>query len=205
MGGGSLSTIMPRYLGREPTDPLNGPAYERAVENITTMRPSIILAHLRKASCGFNSVENTQPFEHSQWSFAHNGTIYSPGLTRIGTENDSQAYFRTLRDGLPSSNIEDALAAGVKKLHGDITRQCDNSGQTYSSLTCLLSDGNSIYAVRDFSDESHSDYYTTYYSLLQNGIVFCQEKIIDTTWEAIPNKTLIALNPVEGLRIVPCD
>jgi len=196
---------MPRYVDREPTDPLNGPSYERTVENIARTRPRIILAHLRKASCGAKSVENTQPFEHSQWSFAHNGTIYSHGLSRIGTENDSQAYFRTLLDGLASSNIEDAVAGRVKELREDIMHQSDNSGRTYSSLTCLLSDGNSIYAVRDFSEELEREYYTMYYALSQNGIVFCQEKIADGTWEAIPNKTLVAFHPGEDPKIIPCN
>ena len=128
---------LPRYLGRTPSDPLNGSDYERAVENIARMRPQIILGHLRKASCGPNLIEYTQPFVSSQWSFAHNGTIWSPGLNRIGDENDSAAYFRTLLDGLPSSNIEGALAAKVKKVRSDITRYSDNSRRAYSSLTCF--------------------------------------------------------------------
>jgi predicted glutamine amidotransferase len=195
----------PSYLGRIPTDPQNGSDYERAVESIARMRPQIILGHLRKASCGPNLIEYTQPFVRSQWSFAHNGTIRSPGLNRIEDENDSAAYFRTLLEELPSSNIEDALAAKVRKVRNNIVRLSDKHGQTYSSLTCLLSDGTSIYAVRDFRDDSTRNYYTMYYSVLDDGIVFCQEKIIDTTWEEIPNKTLVAFHPGENIRVVPCD
>jgi hypothetical protein len=44
-----------------------------------------------------------------------------------------------------------------------------------------------------------------YYSAIQNGIIFCQEKIIDATWEEVPNKTLAAFHPGEDLRMVPCD
>jgi predicted glutamine amidotransferase len=194
----------PRYLGREPTDPLKGSGYDRAVEDIGTVRPQIILGHLRKASFGGNTIENTQPFLDSEWGFAHNGTIYSPGLKRVGTENDSRAYFRTLLDGLPSSNVESALAATVKKLRRGITVHRDKSGRTYSSLTCLLSDGKSIYALRDFSDELDRNYYTMYYSLFQEGIVFCQEKIIDAKWEEIPNKTLVAFHPGQDVGTVPC-
>ena len=196
---------MPRYLGRKPTDPLNGLDYERAVEDVTRMRPQIIVGHLRKASCGCNSIENTQPFANSQWTFAHNGTIWSPALSQIGNENDSAAYFRTLLAELPSSNIEQALAAAVKKIRGHIASRSDNSGRTYSSLTFLLSDGKSIYAVRDFADDSTGKYYTMYYSVLQDGIVFCQEKIIDSRWELIPNKTLVAFHPGENVRMVPCN
>ena len=195
----------PRYLGRKPTDPLNDPDYEHAVESVTRMRPQLILGHLRKASCGSNSIENTQPFVHSQWSFAHNGTIWSPGLRQVGSENDSAAYFRTMLDGLPTANAELALAATVKRLRSQITSHPDNSRQSYSSLTCLLSDGKLVYALRDFADDSMSDYYTMYYSTMHDGIVFCQEKIIDTAWKEIPNKTLVAYHPGEDVRIVSCN
>ena len=194
---------MPRYLGRMPTDPLNGSDYDRAVEGMARMRPQIVVGHLRKASCGPNLIEYTQPFVRSQWSFAHNGTIWSPGLDRVGTENDSAAYFRTLLDGLPSSNVEGALAAKVKKVRSDVALH--RSGRTYSSLTCLLSDGKSIYAVRDFAEDSTCNYYTLYYSVLQEGIVFCQEKLIESPWVEIPNKTLVAFHPGEKIRMVPCN
>jgi predicted glutamine amidotransferase len=195
---------MPHYLGRKPSDPMNSSDYERAVEVISKTRPQIILGHLRKASCGSNSIENTQPFIRSQWSFAHNGTVWSPAMKRLGTENDSAAYFRILLDGLPTLNIESALAERVKKLRSDVSSQKDDSGQTYSSLTCLLSDGRSIYAARDFANDSDRNYYTLYYSLLREGIVFCQEKIINSSWEEIPNRTLVAFNPGERVKIVPC-
>jgi hypothetical protein len=44
-----------------------------------------------------------------------------------------------------------------------------------------------------------------YYRPSQDGIVFCQEKIIDGTWEEIPNKTLAAFHPGENVRIVNCN
>src|ERR1700704_1190016 len=36
---------------------------------------STIVAHIRKASVGAVSLENTHPFEWGPWLFAHNGTI----------------------------------------------------------------------------------------------------------------------------------
>jgi len=194
----------PRYLGRRPTSPLDGPEYDATIEAVSNMRPQILLGHLRKASCGENSIENTQPFLRSQWSFAHNGTIWSPGLIRLGAENDSAAYFRTLLDGVPSSNIEGHLASTLKKIRGDIVSCTDTPGRNYSSLTCLLSDGSSVYAVRDFSKESDSDYYTMYYGVLQTGVVFCQEKIIDISWQELPNKTLATFHPRENVKIISC-
>jgi len=195
----------PRYLGREPSDPFNGSGYDHAIGEIGEIQPQIILGHLRKASCGEHSIENTQPFLNSKWSFAHNGTIYSPGLKRIADENDSRAYFRTLLDTVRNPNIESALVTTMKKIRHGISLNSDATGQTYSSLTFLLTDGIAIYALRDFSDETERDYYTMYYRLFQNGIVFCQQKIIDGEWEEIPNKTLAAYHPDEGVKTIPCD
>ena len=59
--------------------------------------------------------------------------------------------------------------------------------------------------MRDFADNSSCNYYTMYYSVLQGGIVFCQEKVIDSTWEQVPNKTLVAFHPGENVRVVPCN
>jgi len=46
----------PLYLNRTPNDPMNGSSYDLAVEEIRRVRPQIILGHLRKASCGRNSI-----------------------------------------------------------------------------------------------------------------------------------------------------
>ena len=34
-----------------------------------------VIAHVRRASCGPVSLENTHPFHHDRWMFAHNGTV----------------------------------------------------------------------------------------------------------------------------------
>lgn len=198
---------IPQYLGRVPTDPYVGLEYDRMLESVRSIHARIILGHLRKASSGSRSVENTQPFTNSQWSFAHNGTIWSPGLNWTGSEIDSKAYFSRLLQSLVSSdsNAEDVLASTVREIRNDVTRLCDSKGKTYSSLTCILSDGKSIYAVRDFADRKNEDYYTMYYSALEDGIVFCQEKIIESNWVSIPNRTLAAFHGDGEIRKVSCE
>ena len=34
-----------------------------------------VVAHVRRATVGGTSIENTHPFQHGQWIFAHNGTV----------------------------------------------------------------------------------------------------------------------------------
>ena len=194
----------PRVLVRKPTDASTDPDYQLVIDKIQTSRPKIVLGHLRKKSCGPTSIENTQPFTDGSWSFAHNGTVWSPGLSRFGNENDSRAYFRTLLHDLSISNSGDSLCAAIVKLREKIVHDNEGSERPYSSLTCLLSDGTSMYVVRDYADESETNYYTMYYCSFQNGIVFCQEKIIDLPWKELPNKTTAAFQPDGRLRVLPC-
>jgi predicted glutamine amidotransferase len=192
--------------GRFPTNAGNDPNYERALEKVTRIRPRIIFAHFRKATIGGKSIANTQPLVNSHWSFGHNGTIWSPAINRIENETDSGAYFRRLLDDLPprSSRVEDTLSDTLKELRHDISLHPDDKRRTYSSLTCILSDGKSIYVVRDIANENDEDYHTMYYSVLDNGVVICQEKIIESNWNSIPNRTLVAFHGGE-IKTLSCQ
>ena len=69
-----------------------------------------VVAHVRRATVGTTSLDNTHPFHHGRWIFAHNGTL--PNFekvrfkmldaiddlhrTEIGGETDSEHIFRYL-------------------------------------------------------------------------------------------------------------
>src|SRR3990172_8497613 len=50
-------------------------ADEAFVEAAREARSEIVLAHVRDASVGCVAEENTHPFVHGAWLFAHNGTV----------------------------------------------------------------------------------------------------------------------------------
>jgi predicted glutamine amidotransferase len=76
-------------------------------DHVKALTASLVLAHIRKASVGGHVLENTHPFTHDGWVFAHNGTIrkfetrrgdfeqrIDPGLrTHLSGETDSERCF----------------------------------------------------------------------------------------------------------------
>lgn len=136
------------------------------------------MAHLRKAPSGAVSLENTQPLVSGKWSFGHNGTAYSPSFNTGSVQSDSRVVLDKLARAIEeseSSSIEQVIAKNVGLIREEILREPDKKGRTCSSLTFMLSDGESLYVLRDFTEEE--DYYTMYYFEPPSGAVFCQERI----------------------------
>jgi predicted glutamine amidotransferase len=88
------------------------------------------VAHVRRATVGPPSIENTHPFVHGVWSFAHNGTV--PGFDAVRTrlldamdplhrneiagETDSEHIFRyllSLWQVHPERALSDTLRIGL--------------------------------------------------------------------------------------------
>ena len=58
-----------------------------------------IIAHVRRATVGGNSLANTHPFTFGPWTFAHNGTI--TGFTKVAPvlEMETDSVFQQTRQG----------------------------------------------------------------------------------------------------------
>src|ERR1700676_2228166 len=64
---------LPVYLGREPTNALVDEKFEKAcLSGEAGQLATPLIAHLRKASVGLKTRENTHPFMNGEWAFAHN-------------------------------------------------------------------------------------------------------------------------------------
>ena len=184
-GWGILSWVngMPGYFGREPTDASKDPKFEEGCRTIeSTKISSPLIAHLRKASVGAKTKENTHPFVNGKWAFAHNGTIRGLNL-RVAT--DSQWFFEKLleRSSVSDGDMIIALAQQVKHVR---------KVYRYSSMTFMLSDGSELYAYRDYSKEDA--YYTMFYTRTKEGLIFCQEKIFESDWQEVQNGELVVVN-----------
>ena len=57
----------------------------RFAELAASLNTTLAIAHVRQASVGQVSPENTHPFAHGRWVFAHNGTLqdFAAGRTRM--------------------------------------------------------------------------------------------------------------------------
>ena len=199
---------MPKELGRQPSNAMADDLYVNALDEAVRLRPSILIAHLRKASPGIEiSLENTQPLQNGSWSFAHNGTIWSHSF-RLGGHSDSIIFFEKLLENVQRRSDSDTLTQrileAVAQLRKAILDNPDSKGRTYTSITFILSDGNSMWVLRDCNDDRDKDYYTMHYLHSENYILFCQQKIIPGKWESIENKTMAIVNPDNELNIVEC-
>jgi predicted glutamine amidotransferase len=123
------------------------------------------IAHLRQATVGGFSVDNTHPFRLRQWLFAHVGTVRSfeeikeqllsglPDFLRrnIRGTSDSELFFHVILAGLHTRNQLDAAEPSHTTVLESIAfavKTIDELSQDGSTLNLILSNGRSMYALR---------------------------------------------------------
>jgi predicted glutamine amidotransferase len=200
---------MPKELGRRTGNATLDEFYVDASKEAARLRPRILLAHLRKASRGMEiSLENTQPLQRGSWSFAHNGTIWSPRFRRGGGQSDSVIFLEKLLENIQtrsdSDRMDQRILKEVKQLRKIIVDNPDSNGRTYTSITFILSDGNSLWVLRDYNDDRDEDYYTMHYLHSADFTLFCQQKIIPGNWKSIENRRMAVVDRENELEIVQC-
>jgi glutamine amidotransferase len=185
-------------------------------------RGELLLAHVRKRTVGNISLENTHPFQHGRWVFAHNGTINDVGwirahtppshLIKIRGETDSEQLFAFLLSRLDrvdpvfdgDSDAEDrALVGALEEL---------SAHPTLGTCTFLLSDGRKLYAHRsgrtlfmlermpgDAVRTERESVETcavveTRWSPARHAILIASEKITDEPWRTVDEGTLLRVD-----------
>lgn len=153
----------------------------------------IVLGHIRRASEGMPvGTEWSHPFVEARdgrtWAFAHNGGIdHFPFQTDVGLI-DSQRLFRMLLGNLDGA-APDAVAAAVRTTVDAVRREFDG----YSGLNLLFTDGERLYAFREFSKQA--DYYTLFYDDFGEAVVVCSQPLLTMRGNAIEKGSLIAVGP----------
>jgi glutamine amidotransferase len=123
------------------------PAFEdSAFQAATELKGRIFNVHVRRATMGGLTLENTHPFSIGEFSFSHNGTVIDfPRLLARGVRNpsgqtDSEHFFNYLMRDMDPTDIPGSLRHAVAAL---IEREI-----RFSGINCLLSDGRLLYAYR---------------------------------------------------------
>jgi predicted glutamine amidotransferase len=123
------------------------------------------IAHLRQATVGGFSLDNTHPFRLRQWLFAHVGTVRAfeeikepllaalPDFLRrnIRGSSDSELLFHTMLAGLWSRGQLDAAEPSlttVLESMGEAVQTIDKLAGGASTLNAILSNGRFMYALR---------------------------------------------------------
>lgn len=121
-----------------------------------------VIAHVRKATVGQISPENTHPFHHHNWLFAHNGTLAGFAAFRavllgemtatqraaIRGTTDSEHLFHYLlglREREPDRCLTDLLRYGIRRIAMLAEERAPGA---HVAFNCFLSDGSETVGVR---------------------------------------------------------
>ena len=151
----------------------------------TDLRGRIFNVHVRRATMGGLTLENTHPFCLGSYSFSHNGTLLrftrliEPGVARPAGETDSEHLFQFLmRDFDP--------AEAVASLRRSMTAAVERS--PLSGLNFLFSDGERLYAYRLGIFELH-------WLARPGQLLVSSEKVTDERWHSVQQDVLLTLDP----------
>ncbi|MEA2448444.1 MAG: hypothetical protein QOG63_376 [Thermoleophilaceae bacterium] len=178
-----------RADGEEPTCLRFPEAAASSAELATASELSgrIFNVHVRRATFGGLSDENTHPFCLGSYTFSHNGTIVEPerllehGVARPKGQTDSECFFNLLmRDFDPERAVE-SLRHGVEAA-------IDHS--PFSGLNFLLTDGERLYAYRLGVFELH-------WLARPGQLLVSSERLTDERWHDVRQDVLLVCDPRE--------
>lgn len=158
-----------------------------------TRSGNLVLAHVRQRTVGPQDLENTHPFTHGRWVFAHNGTIEAlPWLREqtcaarreaVAGQTDSELFFAFLLCALDRAGVLDAPAsARTDEALGEAIAQC-LSQERFGAINFLLSDGETLYA--------HRWGRTMYVSDGGGSALVASEGFGEHPWREVPEKSFL--------------
>jgi predicted glutamine amidotransferase len=151
----------------------------------TDLRGRIFNVHVRGATMGGLTLQNTHPFCLGNYSFGHNGTVLEfpkllePGVRPPRGDTDSEALFNLLmRDFDPGEPVESLRGAmGVAAARSP-----------FSGLNFLFGDGERLYAYRLGIFELH-------WLPRPGQLLVASERVTDEPWHSVQQDVLLVLDP----------
>jgi predicted glutamine amidotransferase len=152
----------------------------------TNLRGRIFNVHVRRATMGALTLENTHPFCLGSYTLGHNGTIVrypkllEPGMRRPAGDTDSEHLFNLLMhdfdDGDPVACLRETMHRAV---------ECS----PFSGLNVLFSDGEKLFAYRLGLFELH-------WKARPGQLLVASEQVTDEGgWHSVQQDVLLTLNP----------
>lgn len=158
-----------------------------------TRSGNLVLAHVRQRTVGPQGVENTHPFAHGRWVFAHNGTIEALPWLRAQTcahrqqgckgETDSELFFAYLQCALEGAGVLDAPASD--RTDAALRAAVDRclALERFGAINFLLTDGETLYA--------HRWGRTMFVSEGEGRALVASEALGDHAWREVPEGALL--------------
>ncbi len=205
----------------------HGEHFKRAAARIHACS---VLAHIRRATVGPAALENTHPFTHNQWAFAHNGTIPHFDTVRplmlaamaprhraaITGSTDSEHLFRMLMTAIEAAP-ERPITEIIRHTLTQVIDWCHTVDVgSRIGVNILLTDGQQFAGSR---------WGRTLYYVERHGVHDCEicgfphiwhhpdrdyratvvasEPISHEAWTEIPERSIFRIEPDMSLRIEP--
>lgn len=168
-------------LARFPQPAFEDPKFLRA----TMLQARIFNVHVRRATMGGLTLENTHPFSMGNYSLSHNGTILRyrkllrPGIPEPGGQTDSEHFF----DFLMSAYDPADPAASFRRA---VTTVIECS--PFSGVNFLFSDGERLFAYRLGIFELH-------WLARPGQLVVSTERLTHEPWHSVRQDVLLTLRP----------
>src|SRR4051812_42292738 len=127
-----------------------------------------VMAHVRKASVGKVAAENTHPFQHGPWLFAHNGTVPDWERVRGGIEELIEPALRPELRG--ETDSERCFLVFLTRLR----RRCDVEAADAESAAAALAE--TVALVRHVSEQRGAEASTTFLATDGRLLLACRRR-----------------------------
>jgi predicted glutamine amidotransferase len=145
-GLGYFAPVVGAVIDKEPLPAYEDPASVREAKHVSS---TTFVSHIRYATTGDRTTENTQPFVIDGMLFAHNGTLedldaleshLGRDMRFVGGETDSERYFALVAKEIRTrGSIGPGISAAVNWIAENLH---------VSSLNFVLATGNELWAFR---------------------------------------------------------
>ena len=160
-------------------------AYSDGFAEATSLLGRIFNVHVRRATMGGLTLENTHPFCLGSYSFGHNGTVLEyprliqDGIRKPAGDTDSEVVFNLLMRDYDAADPIGSLRHTV---------QLVLERSPFSGLNFLFSDGERLYAYRLGLFELH-------WLARPGSLLVASEKVTDERWHTVQQDVLLVLDP----------
>jgi glutamine amidotransferase len=152
----------------------------------TQLRGRIFNVHVRRATMGGLTPENTHPFCLGPYSFCHNGTIVrwpkllEDGVAKPKGQTDSEAFFNFLMNDFDDGHPRRCLRKAVREMI---------KVSEFSGINFLFSDGYKLYAYKLGIFELH-------WAARDGALAVASERLTENDrWHSVQDDVLLTLDP----------
>ncbi len=214
------------HVERQAWAAYHGEHFRRSV---TGQYARLFLAHVRRATVGAPSLDNTHPFVWGRWSFIHNGTVHEFARVRdrmrevmlphhreaIRGTTDSEHLFHMMMSYLERGS-GDPMAALRATFEDLLAWCCGGDPDTPNGLNVVLTDGNHLVGTRwgrtlyqlerdalhvcDICAQTHARLEP---DVGYRAVVIASEPLTGEPWREMPDRTLWQVTPDVELRCEP--